>query len=132
MSSKEMNSKEMNNKELIIKFYEEVFNSWDLTRLDDYMSDTYMQHNANVKDGKEGFREFAEKFLAMKPHAEIVKIICEDDLAVVFFKCTMQENGMVNKVFDMYRIEDGKLAEHWDCVEHDIGSIVPANGRPLF
>lgn len=122
----------MTNRELILKFYDEVFNNWDLSHLDDYMLDSYMQHNANVKDGKEGFKEFAAKFLAMKPHMEISKIICEDDMVVVFFKCTMLANGMENKVFDMYRIEDGKLAEHWDCVEHDIGGITPANGRSLF
>lgn len=122
----------MTNRELILKFYEEVFNNRDLSHLDDYMLDSYMQHNAGVKDGKAGFLEFAEKFLAMKPQMEIVKVICEDDLAVVFFKCTMQENGMVNKVFDMYRIEDGKLAEHWDCVEHDVGGVSGASGRSLF
>ena len=43
----------MTNKELILKFYDEVFNNWDLSHLDDYMLDTYMQHNAAVKDGKE-------------------------------------------------------------------------------
>ena len=33
--------------------------------------------------------------------------------------------------FDMYRIEDGKLAEHWDCVMHDIGAMecVHENGQ---
>ena len=122
----------MTNKELVLKFYDEVFNRWDLTHQDDYMLDSYMQHNATVKDGKAGFREFAERFLAMKPHMEISKIVCEDDIVVVFFKCTMLENGMVNKVFDMYRIEDGKLAEHWDCVMHDVGGVVPVNGRSLF
>ena len=59
-------------------------------------------------------------------------MICEEDIVVVFFKCTMEGNGMFNKVFDMYRIEDGKLAEHWDCVEHDVGGITPVNGRSLF
>ncbi len=122
----------MTNRELIVQFYEDVFNRRDLSGLDDYMQENYMQHNPGVKDGREGFREFAAKFLAMKPHVEISKIICEDDMAVVFFKCTMQENGMVNKVFDMYRIEDGRLAEHWDCVEHDVGAIVSASGRGLF
>lgn len=122
----------MTNKELILKFYDEVFNNWDLSHLDDFMLDNYMQHNAIVKDGKEGFREFAEKFLSMKPHMEITKLICEDDMVVVFFKCTMQANGTVNKVFDMYRIENGKLAEHWDCIEHDVGGVVSANGRSLF
>lgn len=122
----------MTNRELVQQFYDEVFNRWDLSRLDDFMLDTYIQHNPGVKDGKAGFREFAAKFLAMKPHAEISKIICENDIVVVFFKCTMLENGMENKVFDMYRIEDGKLAEHWDCVMHDIGGIVSVNGRDQF
>ncbi len=121
----------MTNKELILKFYDEVFNSWDLSHLDDYMLDSYKQHNPDVPDGKDGFRIFAEKFLAMKPHMNIVKIVCEDDIVVVFFQCTLA-NGMQNKVFDMYRIENGKLAEHWDCVQHDIGAIQSLNGNGLF
>lgn len=122
----------MTNRELVLKFYEEVFNGWDLSHLDDFMLDSYKQHNPTAEDGKEGFRKFAEKFLAMKPHMEISKIVCEDDLVVVFFKCTLGANGMINKVFDMYRIEDGKLAEHWDCVQHDIGSVVSVNGNGQF
>lgn len=122
----------MTNKELVLRFYEEVFNNWDLSHLDDFMLDTYIQHNDRVQDGREGFRQFAAKFLSMKPHAEISRIVCEDDIVVVFFKCTMLETGMVNKVFDMYRIEGGKLAEHWDCVMHDVGDIISINGRSQF
>ena len=57
----------------------------------------------------------------------------EEDLVVVFFKCTMG-NGMVNKVFDMYRVTDGKLAEHWDSVEHDVNvaAITAVNGNGPF
>ncbi len=122
----------MTNKELILKFYDEVFNNWDTSHLDDYMLDSYKQHNPNVPDGKEGFKVFLDKFLAMKPHMEISKIVCEDDMVVVFFKCTMGANGMENKVFDMYRIEDGKLAEHWDCVMHDIGGMECAHENGQF
>lgn len=122
----------MTNKELILKFYDEVFNNHDLSHLDDYMWDDYKQHNPEVADGKEGFQAFAEKFLSAKPHMDIVKLVCEDDMAVVFFKCTMGVNGMENKVFDMYRIKDGKLAEHWDCVQHNINNITSVNGNGLF
>ncbi len=122
----------MSNKELILKFYDEVFNNWDLSNLDEYMLDSYKQHNPTVPDGKAGFLKFAEKFLSMKPKMEIHHIVCEGDLVVVFFKCTMGVNGMENKVFDMYRIENGKLAEHWDCVQHDIGSMEDINGNGQF
>ena len=122
----------MTNRELILKFYEEVFNNADLSHLDDYMLDSYKQHNPTAPDGKEGFRAFAERFLALKPHMDIVKTVCEDDLVVVFFKCTIQTNGTINKVFDMYRIEDGKLAEHWDCVIHDIDDKNTVSGNSQF
>ncbi len=122
----------MNNKELVLKFYEEVFNGWDTSHLEDYVSNHYKQHNPTVADGIEGFRTFLDKFLSMKPHMKISKIICEDDIVVVFFQCTMGVNGMINKVFDMYRIENGKLAEHWDCVMHDIGDMECAHTNGQF
>lgn len=122
----------MTNKEVVLKFYDEVFNGWDVTNLETYMRKDYMQHNATVEDGIEGFRKFAEKFLAMKPHMEIKKIMENEDHVAVFFKCTLGVNGMVNKVVDIYRLEDGKLAEHWDVVEHDVGNIETKNGRGLF
>ena len=122
----------MTNKELIERFYDEVFNSRDLSNLDQYMKDDYIQHNPTAESGKEGFIRFCDKFLAMKPHMEIKQIIAENDLVCVFFKCTMEANGMENKVFDLYRIENGKLAEQWDCVEHDIGKIAPLHDNGLF
>ncbi len=122
----------MTNRELIEKFYDEVFNNWDLSNLDTYLKEDYIQHNPVAESGREGFVRFCDKFLAMKPHMEIKHIIEENDLVCVFFQCTMQANGMENKVFDLYRIEDGKLAEHWDCVEHDIGKITPVHSNGLF
>ena len=122
----------MSNKEIVLHFYEEVFNAHDLTKLDQYMREDYIQHNPNAPSGRDGFRQFAEKFFQMKPHMEIRHILEDGDLVCVFFKCTMQGNGMENKVFDLYRLQDGKLAEHWDCVEHDIGGVVPVHNNGLF
>ena len=122
----------MTNKEVILQFYEKVFNNWDVSNLEELMREDYIQHNPTVEDGIEGFRKFAARFLAMKPHMEIKQIFENDDRVAVFFKCTLGTNGMVNKVVDIYRLQDGKLAEHWDVVEHDVGNIVSANGRDLF
>lgn len=122
----------MTNKELIIKFYDEVFNKRDLSNLDSFMRADYKQHNAGVKDGREGFIEFCDKFLCLQPHMEIKKVISEDDMVCVFFKCTIGVNNSINKVADIYRLQDGKLAEHWDCVEHDVGKIESTHNNGLF
>ena len=122
----------MDNKQLVTRFYDEVFNAHDTSHIDEFMRDDYIQHNAHVADGKAGFLEFAKFFLAMEPRAEMISMTAEGDLVCVFFKCTMMKTGAVNKVFDLYRIEGGMLAEHWDCVEHDVTDDGAANANGLF
>ena len=118
---------------LVKRFYDEVFNAHDVSKLDEFMRDDYMQHNATVEDGEDGFIKFTEFFFSLDPQMEIVKIFANDeDEVAVFFKCICRANGMVNKVVDIYRLQDGLLAEHWDVVEHDIGNVQTANGRSLF
>ena len=43
----------MTNKELILKVYDEVFNKRDLSNLDEYMREDYIQHNPTVENGRE-------------------------------------------------------------------------------
>ena len=118
----------MTNKEVVLKFYEEVFNNWDVSNIDDYMKDDYIQHNPTAENGKDGFLRFAEHFLAMKPHMDIIKIGADEDMVYVFFKCTLG-NGSINKVCDIYRLEDGKLAEHWDkmCIRDSLWIVRAAD-----
>lgn len=119
----------MTNKEVVLRFYDEVFNQWNLSRLEDMMRENYIQHSPEVEDGREGFMKFIRDFITMKPHADIVKILEDGDLVCVFFRCTMG-NGSVVKVFDLYRLENGKLAEHWDCTMNTEGiPIRNSNGH---
>ena len=121
----------MTNKEIVLKFYEEVFNGWDMSAIDKYIREDYIRHNPNAETGREGFKKFASFFLGLKPHMEI-RLIGEDgDIVYVFFKCTL-ESGAVNKVCDIYRLEDGMNAEHWDVVEHDVHLYHPLHENGLF
>ena len=121
----------MTNKELVLKFYDEVFNNYDLSNLDSYMKENYIQHNPTAPDGRDGFVKFTDFFFTLKPHMDIIHIGEDEDMVYVFFKCTL-ENGAINKVCDIYRIEDGKLDEHWDVVEHNVQDIVPIHNNGLF
>ena len=122
----------MTNKELILKFIDEVFNAHDLSKLDSFMKEDYMQHSVEVKDGREGFREFAQQFFQAEPFMDVKRIFESDDNTVaVFFQCHFK-NGHSAKVVDMYRIEDGKLAEHWDVVQQLTPEDAVNNGRGSF
>lgn len=120
----------MTNKEIVRKFYDEVFNAWDLTKVPEYMHEDYRQHNPTVADGREGFKKFAEGFFKAHPKMEIIHIVEEGDLVMVFFRCTVDMG--INKVCDIYRLRDGKLAEHWDVVQHLDPEQTPANDNGQF
>lgn len=122
---------ERSNKEIVKQFIDEVFNAWDLSGLDQFMRDDYRQHNPTVKNGKEGFKEFASFFFTLKPHMHICKMAEDGDMVFVFFKCTF-ENGAPAKVCDIYRLEDGKLAEHWDVVQSIEEDEAGENGNGHF
>ena len=95
------------------------------------MRDDYIQHNPTCADGKAGFLEFIKGFLSLGPQIEIIRLNGEGDMVYVFFKCTLK-NGHVNKVCDIYRLQDGQLAEHWDVIEHNVEGIQSRNGNGLF
>ena len=122
----------MTNKQIVVKFYEEVFNGWDVSKVPVYMREDYRQHNPTVEDGREGFLKFCEHFIAMKPHMEISLIAEDGDIVMVFFICTFGVHDHVAKVCDIYRMENGMLAEHWDVVQHLDPDQVPANGNGQF
>ena len=48
----------MTNKELVLKFYDEVFNNYDLSNLDSYMKENYIQHNPTAPDANYGYVNF--------------------------------------------------------------------------
>ncbi len=120
-----------NNKKVVKDFYEEVFRRHDLAVLDRFMRDDYIQHNPDVAQGKIGFIEFHKNFFAAIPdhRATINEILAEGDLVFVYNTITGTHTGKGflsypptgNKVkydvVDMFRIRDGKLAEHWDVAD---------------
>lgn len=107
----------MTNKEIVQSFIDNVFNNWDLTDLDSYMREDYRQHSLEVKDGREGFREFAQGFFSQKPTMKVFRMAEDGDYVFVFFKCLFGAGENAAKVCDIYRLQDGLLAEHWDVVQ---------------
>lgn len=119
------------NKKLLEDFCAAVFVNHDLSNLDHYMKDGYIQHNPDVPQGKAGFREFFEiTFKAMPDFRYILKDIVADGDRVWMYSTTtgthnggewlgMQPTGkrLSFDVVDLFRIEDGKLAEHWDVAD---------------
>ena len=112
------------NKKLVYDCWREILEAGHLELVDKYLAENYMQHNPNVATGRKGFVELFSKFAKPQPIVDTIKspvvaIVAEGDLVVISFASKLPEPTDSTKTytttwFDMFRIEDGKLAEHWD------------------
>ena len=112
------------NKKLVYDCWRELLEASRIELASIYLAENYMQHNPNVPTGRKGFVDFFSKFAKPQPivdtiKATVVAIVAEGDLVVISFSARLPEPTDSTKTYtttwsDMFRIENGKLAEHWD------------------
>lgn len=112
------------NKKLVYDFWREVFEAGHVELAEKYLAESYIQHNPYVPTGRAGFVEFFSRFaqpkaISSKVQAPLVSIVAEKDLVTLVFVRTAPEPSDPKKTytttwFDLFRIENGKIAEHWD------------------
>ena len=112
------------NKKLVYDCWREMLEAGHIELADKYLAEGYMQHNPTVPTGRKGFVDFFSKFAKPQPIVDTIKgpvvaIIAEGDLVVLSFAAKLPEPSDSTKTytttwFDMFRIGNGKLTEHWD------------------
>jgi predicted SnoaL-like aldol condensation-catalyzing enzyme len=118
------------NKKLVADFYQQLFGDKDVSAIDKYIGSVYIQHNPALPDGPEALKEAATQWFkgAPKEKIDIQHIAADGDLVFIHLRANM--GGKVNSVIDIFRIENGKISEHWDVIQE-----VPAksaNPHPMF
>ena len=115
------------NKKLVYDMWREFLEGGHLELADKYFAENYMQHNPNAATGRKALVHYFSKF--SKPQqivdtikSSVVAIIAEGDLVMLSFVREMPDPTDKSKKytttwFDLFRIENGKIAEHWDCAE---------------
>src|SRR4051794_12198451 len=75
---------------------------------------TYTQHNPRVPDGPEGLLGFVEEFQSWpesaRPKVKVIRTLVDGDFVVAHTQ--YRRKGSV-AAFDLFRVRDGKLVEHW-------------------
>ncbi len=101
------------NKELVKNLINDVFQNGKYDFIDKYIHKDYIQHAPNVPNGIEPVK----KLLAEHDiyYDFIFKIIGQGDHVMSFSKIVIEGNEFAG--FDLFRIEDGMIVEHWDNKE---------------
>jgi len=126
------------NKKLVYDFFRIVLRGFRVDEADKYMAVDYMQHNPNAETGMAGFKAY---FNAIKPKQlppipatldNLVAIQAEGDYVTLSFVREEDDPAAKGKKytttwFDMLRVVNGKLVEHWDSATKGAAGPVAAS-----
>jgi predicted SnoaL-like aldol condensation-catalyzing enzyme len=109
-------------KAIVRDFYTTVLIGRDIDAAPRFLRADYIQHNPQVPTGLKGFMDtFRERFAQRLPpdyKRELLNVIGENDMVVIYVRQTWTgRDGQYHDAlgFDMFRVQDGKIAEHWDA-----------------
>ncbi|CUI59999.1 Predicted ester cyclase [Achromobacter xylosoxidans] len=120
------------NKAAVLAFYEKGLNQKDADAALRYLGDRYVQHNPNAADGPEGFRKFVAFLRDKYPQSrsEIKRVFTDGDYVILHVHAVREPGTRGNAIIDIFRLEKGRIVEHWDAVQP-----IPeqsANGNGMF
>src|SRR5580700_11975678 len=128
-----MNKQEKKNLDMVLEWWRVVIQGGHLDQAPKYQAEDYIQHNPNVNTGRAGFVEFFSKF--SKPKDPIpdkldnppVVMGAKGDFVWLIFETEQKVPGDASKTyhansFEVIRIQNGKVQEHWDSAMKMAGS----------
>ena len=107
------------NRELVKAFLYDVMQGNHADKTPDYFDgDAYIQHNTGIADGVSGLGEalaaLAEQGIAMV-YDEVHMVLAQGNFVLAVSEGTF--GGVPTSYYDLWRVENGKIAEHWDVME---------------
>jgi predicted SnoaL-like aldol condensation-catalyzing enzyme len=98
------------------------------------MGPHYIQHNPDAPDGAEGLKGFIQ-FLRDKfprSHNEVKRVLTDGDYVILHVH-SVREPGTIGRVIgEIFRLDQGKVVEHWDVIHPITNSPDPHNANWVF
>ncbi|MCW8450794.1 nuclear transport factor 2 family protein [Legionella quinlivanii] len=120
------------NKQIVTEFYNKAINQKNFKAASKYLGTHYKQHNPAAADGAEGLRAYIQYLLEFYPnsHSEIKQIFADGNYVILHVHSIREPGTRGRAIFDLFKLEDGKIMEHWDTIQ-DI-PVKSANSNSMF
>lgn len=107
------------NRQLVENFLYDVMQGNNLDKTPEYFEgDTYIQHNTGIADGVSGLNEalaaMAEQGISMV-YDKVHMVLAQGNFVLAVSEGTFADEQ--TSYYDLWRVENGKIAEHWDVME---------------
>jgi predicted SnoaL-like aldol condensation-catalyzing enzyme len=118
------------NKKLAYDFFRIILRGRRLDQAAQFMTEDYIQHNPNADTGMAGFKAYFSALGGEQPIPDkldgLVAIQAEGDYVTLSFSReyvdpTLKDETYTTTWFDMFRIVNGKIVEHWDSATKGAG-----------
>jgi predicted SnoaL-like aldol condensation-catalyzing enzyme len=123
---------EEQNKKTVVEFYEKAINQKDFEAASKYMGPRYTQHNPMAADGPVGLQAFLQFLRERYPnsHSEIKRVFADGDYVILHVHALREPGTRGKAIVDIFRLENGRIVEHWDVTQEIPGKA--ANGNGMF
>ena len=121
---------EEQNKKTVRDFYEKAINQKDFEAASKYLGPRYTQHNPLAADGPAGLQNFLQFLRAKYPdsHSEIMRVFADGDYVILHVHAIREPGTAGNAIVDIFKLENGRIVEHWDVIQEIPGKAANANG----
>ena len=125
-------AQEQANLKLVLDVFQQVLNPMDSSAVDRFIAKDYIQHNQAAEPGREGLKAFLDVIREQTPEAvhDVKRAFVDGDHVTVHYHVRRWEGDLGWAVIDIFRIENGMIAEHWDVMQ-DLVEGGP-NPTPVF
>lgn len=123
-------TKEERNKQVVVDYYQTAFGGNPEKAVADHFGPCYVQHNPQAQDGPEAFIGFVKWLRGEYPalRLDIKRVIAEGDLVVTHAHLHLAPGHPGRALADFFRLEEGKVVEHWDVIQDVPASSANPNG----
>lgn len=108
------------NLRLVLDMFEHVLNAMDADAVDRFIAPDYIQHNQSVGPGVQPLKDLLRFIKKETPQAvhDIKRSFVDGDHVIVHYHVRRWPDDLGWAVIDIFRIENGKIAEHWDVLQN--------------
>ena len=123
---------EERNLQHVLDMFRDVLVPLDSSQVDRYIAPGYIQHSQMAAPGIDSLKRFLDARRADSPEAEqhMKRCFVDGDHVVLHYHVMRFPGDSGFAVIDIFRLEDGMIVEHWDCVQ-DVPTDSP-NPNSLF
>jgi len=118
------------NKALVLEAMTALFQRHDASAVERLYAVDHIQHNPEIPQGRDALQALVAT-MSKDVHYEPGLMVAEGDLVAIHGRIRGWSD-VPQVVIDLFRIEDGKLAEHWDVLQNEVPVTAASGGIAMF